>query len=314
MSKKMLSRLFAVFSLLLGIIFGANVYAESNEVTSSIVLSPMNQRIILVPGETYVGSIDISNPNSSTQNLHYTAQIDSFSQDSDTKDAKGEVGSSERTNYNIMMDWIVLDKTSGMVAPNSTDKLVFRINVPEDAPAGGQYATILIQNMDDSNPSTGANTFQIKGNIQMASIIYAEVAGETREAGKITENNIPSFLFDGKLEATSMVRNDGNVHTDAEYIFQVWPMFSDEEICTNEESVKTSLVMPETERYHTETCNLPAVGIFRAKQTVKIFGEESIVEKTVIVCPLWLIAIIIFVIVALIVWIVIRMKSHKKNQ
>ena len=70
--------------------------------------------------------------------------------------------------------------------------------------------------------------------------------------------------------------------------------------------------MPETERYHTETCNLPPIGLFRAKQTVKIFGEESIVEKTVIVCPLWLIFVILFVVIALIIWIIIRMKSRKK--
>ena len=89
-------------------------------------------------------------------------------------------------------------------------------------------------------------------------------------------------------------------------------MIGDEEICTNEEDPAMSLVMPETERYNAQTCQLPTVGIFRAKQVVKIFGETSIVEKTIIVCPIWLMFIIIFVVFALIFYFVAKVKARKK--
>ena len=148
--------------------------------------------------------------------------------------------------------------------------------------------------------------------MQMAFVVYAEVAGNTRKEGVILENNIPSFLLDNKLEATSKIRNNGNVHTDAEVILQVWPMFSDEEICTNEEDASLTFIMPNTERYHVETCKLPMVGIFRAKQTVKIFGETSVVERTILVCPLWLLFLVIFIIVGIIIWLIVRMRARKK--
>ena len=93
----------------------------------------------------------------------------------------------------------------------------------------------------------------------------------------------------------------------------MWPLFSDEEICTNEEDPYTTLILPESEMYHVENCDLPMVGIFRAKQTVKIFGETSIVEKTVIVCPLWLLFIIIFAVTMLIIWLVMRSRARRET-
>ena len=109
--------------------------------------------------------------------------------------------------------------------------------------------------------------------------------------------------------ASSTVKNNGNVHTNAKYTLQVWPLFSDEEICTNEEEPATSLIMPETERMHVEECNLPSVGIFKVKQTVEIFGEKSVAEKTILMCPLWLLFLVLFAIIALVIWIVTKVKK-----
>ena len=152
----------------------------------------------------------------------------------------------------------------------------------------------------------------IENVVEFAAGILAEVAGQTRDEGVIIENNIPSFILTNTLTASSRVRNDGNVHTNASYVLQVWPLFSDEEYCTNEEEPKTSLIMPETERYHAETCDLPSIGIFRAKQTIKIFDEVSEREKLVIVCPLWLLFIIIFVIVFAIMWLIAKARARNK--
>ena len=290
-------------------------YAWADDgVTTSMFVSPMSQKIILVPGEVYEGSISVSNANIAKDPLNFKMSVGAFNivKGADSKDDYGDVNIEERNNNNIMMDWISFDKDSGTAQPNETIVVNYKITVPEDAPGGAQYATILVT--DEGSSSTKNNDVNIQSGLRIASVIYANVAGQTVKKGSISGNNIPSLLTTGLLEAISTVKNDGNVYTDAEYVLQVWPIFSDEEICTNEESAGQSIILPNTEKYHVETCELPAVGIFRAKQTVKIFGEESIVEKTVIVCPLWLIAIIIFVIVALIIWIVIRIKSRKKAQ
>lgn len=305
--------LIVVCLVLFPVFFGVlNVTAEDGG-SSSMVVSPMSQKMILTPGEVATGSIKVSNPNTSKRDLKYAVEIGSFSQkkSEDSIDDYGTVDTEIVSNYNMLMEWIVLENNSGSVAPNETDVIRFTINVPEDAPAGGQYATILVR--DETEQDSGNGNVAIQNVIQIASIIYADVTGETSDEAQILGNNIPGFIFSSPLVTNSMVRNDGNVHTNANYILQVWPIFSDEEVCTNEENPSEGIVMPETDKYHIESCNLPIVGIFRAKQTVSIFGEKSIVEKVVIVCPLWLLFLVIALIVGIVIWFIIRARDRGRR-
>ena len=297
-----------------GLLFSiVNVSAVDEEMNTRMTISPPQQKIVLVPGETFEGTIRVSNSGEAKNDLKYSVTIGSFGLG---KDENGNVDYNDTdtdtiTAYNQMMEWITLGKESGVVAPNEIDVVPFTIDVPLDAPAGGQYATIIFQ--DDTENNEGGGNVTIRNVLRFAASIFAEVAGETRDEGIITENNIPSFILNNKLSAGSTVKNNGNVHTDASYVLQVWPLFGDEEICTNEEEPATSLIMPETSRYHVEECNLPVIGIFRAKQTIKIFGETSEMEKMVIVCPLWLLFIIIFAIILLVMRIIMQVKSRKNS-
>lgn len=283
---------------------------------SSLSVSPTYAQIVLVPGETYTGSIKVSNPADAQTNLKYAAHVGSYVK---TGDGEGEssswtADSDRRESYNEILDWITLSNEEGEVAPNGSAVITYTINVPENAPAGGQYAAILVAN--DTDRDKGSGSVSIEEKMQIASLIYADVTGETVREGQILRNELPGFLTAGPLEAYSSVQNDGNVHTDATYVLQVWPLFSDEEICTNEEDPAETQVMPGTKQYHAESCNLGAVaGIFKAKQTVSIFGETSIVEKYVVLCPVWLMLIILIIIVAIIVAIVhiVRKNSKKKH-
>lgn len=304
-----------MMALTVGLTVGVagTTYAEGeNSTGSQMTVSPMNQKIILTPGESYQGAIKVSNPNSSTQNLKFSAFVGSFSQkaDNDSLDDYGTVDTDTVSAYNQMMQWITIDKPSGEVAPNETVTIPFTVNVPADAPAGGQYATIIVKNDTNQDQSGGGNVM-IQSDVQIASIIYALVTGQAREEGEILSNSIPNFLLSNQLKATAMVQNSGNVHTDAKYVLQVWPLFSDEEICTNEEDPATSLVLPETKQYHVESCTLGMVGVYRAKQTVTIFGETSIVEATVVVCPIWLIVVILLVIGIIVFYFVHRARSRR---
>lgn len=315
MNKKIKSLIAVVLAGVM-ILSGVNVMAlDAKKSGQMMTISPPREKMILIPGETYEGSINVSNSSNAEKDLKYSAYVGSFSlrEGEDGKTDYNYTDVDTITSYNQVMEWITLGKESGSVAPGSTDALPYTIKVPEDAPAGGQYASIIIRN-DTKKDDDGNGNVMIENVVEFAVSILAEVAGETREEGAIIENSIPAFLLNSTLNAGSTVRNDGNVHTDAEYVLQVWPLFSDEEICTNEEDPATSMIMPDSERYHSETCDLPSFGFFKAKQTVKIFGETSIVEKTIIVCPLWLLFVIIFVIVALIIWIVIKTKDRKRRR
>ena len=315
--------------LLLAAIFAlGGVFLANNFITSSAVqaeegqeafdvamtVSPKYQDMILIPGQQTKGSITVSNPNSSTQNLKYSVKVGSFYEKSsgDSLDDYGDEDLSTISSYNQLTQWIELAKTSGEVAPNQTDTIPFVINVPADAPAGGQYASLLVSNDTVTDSNSGGNV-QIQNEVQIASILYGEVTGSTRQEAEILENSFPSFLLSPDLTATSMVKNNGNIHTYANYALQVWPLFNDEEVCTNEEKPNDAIVLPDTKRYHTEECTLPVPGLYRVKQTVTIFGETSILERTIMYLPAWLIVIII-ALIAVAVFFIVRYIRNRKTK
>lgn len=309
-------KLLTVVVLVGGLFFGGlRVLALNDYVPRSLMtISPPREKMILMPGDTFEGSVDVANSATAEKDLKYSVRVGSFGlkEDDNGNTDYNYTDVDTVTSYNQIMNWIELEKTSGVVAPNEVDTVPYKIKVPADAPAGGQYASIIVRN--DTEDDTENKGMAIQSVVEFAVSILADVAGETRDEGKVIDNNIPSFVLNSPLVASSTVRNDGNVHTDASYILQVWPLFSDEEVCTNEEEPTTSLIMPETERYHAEECSLPAIGIFRAKQTVKIFNDTSIVERTIIICPIWLLFIILFVIIGLIIWIFMKISGKGKRK
>ncbi len=279
---------------------GGNAFAEK-----AFTVSPMTQKVVLAPGETYRGGLKISNPVTSTEDFDYEVSVAPYSVKNDSYD---EVDYKTKGKMNTIVEWTTIENPTGTLKPNDSVTISFEINVPKEVPAGGQYMALFVS--EDTSKKQPGGDMAIIEKMGMAHIVYAEVAGETRNEGRIIENNLPSFLTSNVLKASATVANDGNVHTDAKYTLQVWPLFSDEEICTNEETRDSMLVLPETKKYYSQECNLPMFGIFRAKQVVKIFGEESIVEKTILVCPLWLLFVVIFGIVLLIAWLVARARKR----
>lgn len=289
---------------------GDSAYADSQ--MSEVTVTPMNQRALLVPGEEWSGSIKVSNPATADGNLKYSVEVGSYNKlpSEDGKDDYGATDVTTVTDSNEIMKWITLGRTGGEIAPNSTEVVPFTINVPLDAPAGGQYATIIVKN-DSASEGNSNGDLSIKSEVQIASIIYAEVTGDTRNEGQVTENSIPTFSFSSPITATSMVENNGNVHGDAEYTLIVQPLFGGDDICNNEEDPSEVIVLPNTKRYHAENCEVGPIGLYKATQTVKIFGETSTIERTVVICPIWLLFIIILVIALIIFWIVKRVRDRK---
>ena len=94
---------------------------------------------------------------------------------------------------------------------------------------------------------------------------------------------------------------------------QVFGLFGDEEVYTNEENPTTATVLPDTSRFNTQIWEgAPALGIFRVKQTVSILDQESVTEKIVFLCPIWFLFIILLIIFAAVFWIVNRVRTRNK--
>lgn len=293
--------LILVFAAAVCLCSRAAVYADDD-----FSISPMNQKIVLAPGETYEGAFNVTNPVTNQNDFSYVVAVTPF-----YVDDNHELIYQNNGDYNQMIDWITVDDSKGVIAPNVTKEIHFSIKVPEDAPAGGQYAAITVTSNRDETPQE--NAINIHAKYSIAHLIYAEIAGTTKRQGEIFNANVPSFILDGDISAVSSVKNTGNVHSSAKYTLKIFPLFSGEEVFTNEEDPQSMAILPG--RTYTNSIawdGTPLFGMFNIEYTVEFEGMTTQVTKLVIKCPLWLLAIIIVVIAGIVLWIVVRSRSRKK--
>ena len=282
----------------------------------SFSVSPMKEKILLNPGEQYSSSVTVYVQEGDNTDIRYKVEVEGFYVDENYTNVFAECGT-----YCEMKDWITIESpTEGRLSPGGKTEIKYTINVPKDAPGGGQYASIIVQgdpwtdesgDTEDDDDKDVAPT--IKEEKKIAYTVYAEVAGDVTRQGEITDLDVPSFLLAGDIKGSASVKNTGNVHGDAKYTLQVFPLFSDEEIYTNEEDPNTKTILPDRTRYE-ETVweQTPSVGVFNVVYTVEFEGVTAQVSKMVIKCPIWLLFIIIFVIFALIFYFVAKAKARKK--
>ncbi|MBQ6605583.1 hypothetical protein IJH66_01220 [Candidatus Saccharibacteria bacterium] len=301
-SKRLLKQLnFILFGMATLILSLAPI---KNAKADSFSVSPMFQNVSLIPGETYYGTFKVTNPSSNSSSFSYRLSIQPFSH-SEANEAVFE----NNGDYNQIVNWINLEWDEGVIEPNSTAEIRFSIDVPSNAPAGGQYAAIMVSSAENNSISGAVN---LDTKYQISHLIYADVAGETARRGDISDVEVPGFLFSGKITGSSKISNLGNVHSRANQTLQIFPLFSEEEVYTNEENPDSVFIMPESSRLSSISWDsTPSIGIFHVIYNVEFEGVNQKVDKMVIVCPLWLL-FIIAVVIFLIVFKILNGKKENK--
>ena len=303
--KYVFAALLAALTLGLTAMFANTVRATSNAKPAiQLQVTPTKQKISLEPGEIYEGSYTVQN--TGTVKFNYTAEATPYS----VSDTNYSGDYTQRKNYNQIADWITFNESeaTGTIEPGGSKEVHFTIKVPKDTPAGGQYAAIMASTSDGN-----AEDATIKTINRVGMILYASVAGQTRNEGAIKENNIPSFLFQTPLTTSSMVENTGNVENTAKYTLRVWPLFSKETIYSNEEKPVSLDIIPETTRFNSiSVSEVAPIGIYWAQQIVDYAGSNSVVEKFVIICPLWLLFVFFALVFLIIFWLISRARSRKR--
>lgn len=282
---------------------------ESN---NYFTVTPMSQRVSLKPGEVYNGSITIINPVNSETDFNYKVEVTPYS-------VVGEDYAADlatKSNYNMMVDWLKIEEPTGTLKPNNSKEIKFSITVPKDAPGGGQYATIAVSQDRSSAAQDGG--VAVNNVFEMASLIYAEVAGETKHETEILENEIPGFVTSAPITLKALLKNAGNVHETATIIIEAKDFFTGNVIVETENDANqyTELVMPETTRLVERDINenLPALGVVHIEQTIYYNGEQSVTTKDVIICPVWFMILLGVTIVAIVGSIVLIVRKHHKKK
>lgn len=278
--------------------------------SSPLAVSPGLIEIALTPGEVYEGDFFVLNPVTDNVVSRYsiTAAPLNFFDESYTPTF------TDPSDYNQIVDWVEIAEPKGELAPQEKRAIHYKITVPEDAPAGGQYMSFLVA-ADDDAISEQQESAAVTAKSRIAILLYSTVAGETREEGTVIENNVGAFFFDQPIKTSSLVINSGNVHIPAKYTLRVYPLFSNEEIYTNEESPKISSVIPDTTLYNEKTWeDTPLLGIFRVEQEIDFGDKYNVRSNLVLVAPTWFIIVCLLFLAALIYAVIERTKKRKEEK
>lgn len=306
--KKSLTVAVAAAFVVMGCAICNNVFAAEKE-APAYSLSALTWNVdlgSLDPGDTASGSYTIKNVG--TEAFTYEAVAKPYTVADDGVTTSYE----EASAHSQMVDWIVFDNPTGSVPAQSTQTIYFTVTVPKDVPAGSQYVglhTTAYPFVEEHSSESSA----IQSLVAVAPLLHADINGETHKSANVLEDSVPAFVLNPPLRTTAMIENTGNVGFSAEYFLQVFPLFSDEEIYTNEEKPESGLVLPDSKRYVSQSWDgTPSIGIFKVKQTIKFLDQTSVNEKMVIICPIWLLVLILIAICAVVVWLLSRSKAHKK--
>lgn len=279
------------------------------DITNIFTVTPMSHEINLSAGEVYTGSVTVVNPVDAVRDFNYKVVVSPYAviDDDYTADFATQ---SERTQ---IADWITIDEPTGTVAPNSSRKVNFTITVPETAPAGGQYAALMVSANTDAESGSGVAVNNI---FEMASIIYANIAGETIRDGDVLENNIPGFVAEMPIKVSAMLQNNGNSHEIARVSLEVSSFFAATPIypSAGDSGTLNEVVMPGTTYYATrDITGLSPLGIYTVTQTIDYLGERYQRQQVVVACPLWFMALVAITIAAVVAGIAHRVKIRKRR-
>lgn len=301
---------------------------------ANFTISPMNQSISLIPGESYSGSFKINNLSSSSP-FEYRLEVTPFwasnfcgeSLSSSKIDNNYCIIYESRAGYNLIANWIKFSELIGKLQPNETKTINFTIDVPETAPVGGQYVAVKVIEQ------TNANNFAA---VQIGHLIYAELNSEQAQAKRsvlLKETVLPTFVntsfwlksanstktsagaaTSAGFVASANLQNTGNTMGTIQATFEAYPLFSNELKFSNFDAVPAYKILPETSRLVSVSwANSPRFGLYKVLYKIYLNAElVETIDRFVLFLPLDLLGLILLLLVVFIIVLIILKKGRKR--
>ena len=305
--------LVVVLSSLTALISSCAAPSASALEAGDIVLqvSPAEQEIDLVPSQTYTGSFTVENVGREAFTFTLSAHPYQVSGPDYTPVFTTE------TAYTTLSTWLSFDQNNLELAPGASAEVTYHVNVPADVPGGGQYAAIIVETRDADD------TAAMRIVSQIAVLLYAHVSGEQRLAGSLLDQQLPNVLLGSAFTSVATVENTGNLDFDLIHTLTVTDFFTGRTVVNQSTAnpdgtyagFAEQVVLPATTRTSTLTWSgAPALGLFRAHQTLSFLDQTYDLEQVVFLCPVWLVGLLAVFVLLLIVWLILRFRRHRQTR
>lgn len=282
---------------------------ESGDIVLQV--SPAEQDLELEPSQIYTGSFTVENVGRQAFTFNLSAHPYQVSGPDYTPVFTTE------TAYTTLSTWITFAANDLELAPGESTEVTYQVQIPADAPGGGQYAAIIVET-HDANDSSAVRIVS-----QIAVLLYAQVSGEQRLAGNLLDHQLPSVLLGSPFTSIATVENTGNLDFDLVHTLTVTDFFTGRTV-VNQDTVNSNgtsagiteqVVLPATTRTSILTWDdAPALGLFRARQTVSFLDESYEFEQVVFLCPIWLVGLIAVMILLFIIWLILRFCRRRQDR
>jgi len=279
-------------------IFSVTVNAEDRPI-EQITLSPVKGYEKLDPGEKFKGSFNITNTGTETVDLH--VYVKPFGVDK---------GCTE--NYEIDSEWTQMTGWTNLeqsnyhdVKPEQTVVVNFSIEVPKNAPDGGQYVIIFVE-LGKFDKISGAAIGVTK---RLGYKFHADLGGKKHQSGKVESLEQLSWYWEPPINSISQVRNNGNIYFTSTHKYSVKSL-------TGKVLYETSVdqdILPDTcRKMKMEWDKTPAFGLFWVENEIEFLGKEQFSSnKLVIVVPIYVV-VIFGVMITLLLWaLTLKIKNNK---
>ena len=284
--------------------------SSSAQAAPELTVSPATASVSLKPGASIDYTLVVDNQKD--QDLSISVYATPFSIQNEEYDANFE----RETNRTQLSRWIEFVNEDGSVTkdykaivPAKTKSyVVYRVTIPEDIPAGGQYASIFVQTGDDAKP---LETSGVQAVSRVGVIVYGRSTGETDEKAEINDAHIPTFLLRGPVTASALVKNTGNTDIELSYNFTVTSIVGNE---LYHSEGKEPVLPDASRRVKQEWENTQPMGIFKVSYRIEALDQVYEESKIIIILPFYMIILALFILTLLVIWIIILIRKRRERK
>ncbi len=267
--------LFGLSFVMLFAVFASPIFAQNDnddKTVERITMSPAVVRPTLVAGEKDTGKLTVINDGS----IDYTFLMYSrpFSVDGEDYDTNYTKINKQTEAY----QWVSFDKTEVRLKAGERVEIGYSVQTPKDARAGGHYAVLFAETQPpEDDPASVARKKRI------GTLLYMTVDGELKEEGKVESWQADLIQTKAPLNTDLRLRNDGNVHFQADLSANYTNLFGKKRFTLNQEL----LILPGTTRRIPITWqDSPYLGVYKVSGKVSFLDKkETLPEKYVVLLP-----------------------------
>ena len=191
-------------------------------------------------------------------------------------------------------NWMTLQPSQVQLKPGMTQTISYHLVIPEHATPGGHYFTILASAALDAERKE-----------QVATVMYATVAGELVRSSTVSHESIPNIVLGGDIPFSFDVKNTGNTH----YFMYTSGKLSGLSAQPPSSEV-AHILLPQTTRTITGSITAPILpGLYSASYGYRTEDGQHIGRSALVVyIPLWF-----WPLMAGIVWLFIVLLKRRRR-